>query len=77
MAKYSITAFDVQRVQEKYGLLGRKTVEDEILRMETPGGSVYLRKSAVEQTGDSWNRVKRRFSGLAGEKNIPFTDLTK
>lgn len=76
MAKSSITSFDVQRVQEKAGLLKQKTTEDEILRMETSGGSIYLRKSAVENAGDSWTRVKRRFSNLAGEKNIPFIDRT-
>ena len=49
MAKSSITSFDVQRVQEKTGFLKQKTTEDEILRMETSGGSIYLRKSAVRE----------------------------
>lgn len=77
MAKSSITAFSIQPAEEKAGLFGRKTVPDEILRMETPGGSIYLRKSAVEDAGDSWSRVKRRLRNLAGEKGIPFTDSTK
>ena len=77
VAKSSITAFAVAKVEEKAGLWGNKTVEEEVLRMDTAGGSIYLKRSAVERAGDSWTRVKRRFSTLAGEKNIPFTDQTK
>lgn len=77
MAKSSITAFDVERIQETAGRLRKKPLEDEVIRMETAGGAIYFRKSAVENAGDSWERVKRRFSNLAGEKKIPFTDRTK
>ena len=77
MAKSSITAFDVERIQETAGRLWKKPLEDEVIRMETAGGAIYLRKSAVENAGDSWERVKRRFSNLSGEKKIPFTDRTK
>lgn len=77
MAKSSITAIEVLEVREKAGLLGRRTQEDQFLRLETSGGSVYLRRSAVEDAGDSWKRVKRRIENLAQEKAIPFRDGTQ
>ena len=76
MAKSSITAFDVDRVREQAGFFGKKTIEDEVLRMETAGGAIYLRKSAVEAAGDNWKHFKRRLWNLAGEKGIPFEDHT-
>ncbi len=76
MAKSSITAIEVLEVQETSGLLGRRLQEDQFLRLETSGGSVYLRRSAVENAGDSWKRVKRRIENLAREKEIPFQDAT-
>lgn len=76
MAKSSITAFDVERVQEHTGFFGKRAVEDEMLRMETAGGAIYLRKSAVEAAGDNWKHFKRRLWNLAGEKGIPFEDHT-
>ena len=77
MAKSSITSIEVLKVREKAGLLGRRTEEEQFLRLKTAGGSVYLRKSAVEDAGDSWARVKRRIENLASEKNIPYRDTTK
>ncbi len=78
MAKNGITAFTVAKVEEKRaGLLGDRVVEEEVLRMDTPGGCVYLSRSAVERAGDSWTRVKRRLSSQAEEKSIPFWDGTK
>ncbi len=76
MAKSSITALEIQTCQERAGFLGRRTVSDEMLRMETSGGCIYLRKSTVEDAGDSWPRFKRRLSGLAREKGIPYQDTT-
>lgn len=76
MANSSIIAFDVEQTEEKLGFRGKKTLTDEVLRMETAGGSIYLRKSAVERAGDDWSRVKRRIENLAGEKDIPFADHT-
>lgn len=35
MAKSSITAFDVERIQETAGRLRKKPLEDEVIRMET------------------------------------------
>ncbi len=63
--------------EEKTGILGRRAVVDEVLRIETPGGKVYVKKSAVEGSGDSWKRLKRRMSNLAMEKGIPFLDETE
>lgn len=77
MAKSSITAIEVLAVQERAGFLGRRTREDQLLRLETAGGSIYLRQSAVEGAGDSWNRIKRRIENLAHEKSIPFRDGTQ
>ena len=51
--------------------------ELKILRLKTAGGSVYLRKSAVEDAGDSWARVKRRIEHLAREKDIHYQDSTE
>lgn len=77
MAKNSITSFHVETIQDRTGFLGRKTTEDELLRMDTAGGSIYLRKSAVERAGDNWEPLKRRMWNLAREKEIPFTDHTE
>ena len=76
MANSSITAFEIQKTTEQTGFLGRKTVSDEFLRMETAGGSIYLRKSAVERAGDDWLVLKGRIRNLAAEKEIPYTDQT-
>ena len=76
MAKSSITAFEISRIQEQVGLRKKKTVTDELLKMETPGGAVFLRKSALERAGDDWSKWKGRIRNLAGEKNIPYTDHT-
>lgn len=44
--------------------------------MDTPGGAIFLRKSALEHAGDDWTKLKGRIRNLAGEKNIPYTDHT-
>lgn len=76
MAKSSITAFAVEEIVEKTGFRGKKTVADELLRMETAGGNIYLRKSAVERAGDDWKTLKGRVRNLAAEKDIPYADST-
>ena len=76
MAKQHITGFEIRPLREKTGRIGRKTVEDQILRMEVPGGNIYLRKSTLQEAGDNWLRLKRRIARLAEEKDIPFTDYT-
>jgi hypothetical protein len=76
VAVYSIIAMGVERIAQTEGRRGRRTKEDEVLRMDTPGGSVYLRKSAVEAAGGSWRALKGRYAGFAAEKGIPFADHT-
>lgn len=74
MANSSITAFEIIRIQEQVGFRKKKTVTDELLKLETPGGAIYLRKSALEHAGDDWGRLKGRIRNLAAEKDIPYTD---
>lgn len=76
MAKSSITAFEISRIQEQAGLRRKKTISDELLKMDTPGGAIFLRKSTLEHAGDDWTKLKGRIRNLAGEKNIPYTDRT-
>ncbi len=76
MANSSITAFEITRTREQTGFRKKKTVDDELLKMETPGGAIYLRKSALEHAGDDWTRLKGRIRNLAAEKNIPYADHT-
>lgn len=76
MAKSSITSFDVTQVEEQFGFRRKKTVTDEVMKMETAGGAIYLRQSAVERAGDDWSRLKGRIRNLANEKAIPYTDHT-
>ena len=76
MAKSSITAFEFLRTQTQTGFRSRRTVSDELFRMETPGGSIYLSKSALERAGDDWGTFKGRIRNLAGEKDIPLADHT-
>lgn len=76
MANSSITAFDITQIQDQAGFRGKKTVTDELLKMETAGGAIYLRQSAVERAGDNWQTLKGRIRNLAAEKNIPYADHT-
>ena len=56
--------------------IGRKKVEDQILRMDIPGGSVFIRRSTLVEAGGNWVKLKRRITRLSEEKDIPFTDYT-
>ena len=77
MANQRIIGFEIRPLKERSGRPGRKkNTEDQILRMEVPGGSVYLRKSTLQEAGDNWQRLKRRIALLSLEKDIPFTDYT-
>ena len=77
MAKHSVIGFEISTLREPAGRRGRKIKEDQMLRMEVAGGSVYLRKSTLEAAGDNWLRFKHRLSRLAEEKGIPYTDDTE
>jgi hypothetical protein len=76
MGKSSITGFHILPGPAPSGRLKRSKA-DQVLRMDTPGGSIFLRQSAVEQAGGSWARVTGRMQNLAKEKAIPFQDETK
>lgn len=77
MAKTQITRISTRKVQEKTGLLGKKTVTDELLCMDLPGGSVCLRRSAVIAAGDNYFRLKRQMMDLAKDRGIEFVDETE
>lgn len=74
MSKTLFTGISVEKTIEKTGLLGRKTVTDELLRMELPGGSVTLRRSAVIAAGDNYFRLKDKLSEAAQKRGIPWTE---
>lgn len=74
MSKQQFIGIIVEKTAEKTGLLGRKTVTDELLRMELPGGSVTLRRSAVIAAGDNYFRLKNQLSEAAAKRGIPWTE---
>ena len=74
MSKTVFTGISVEKTIEKTGLLGRKTVTDELLRMELPGGSVTLRRSAVIAAGDNYFRLKNQLSEAAERLGIPWSE---
>ncbi len=76
MAKQQITGFEIRPIREKSGVFGRKKVEDQILRMDIPGGSVFIRRSTLVEAGGNWVKLKRKITRLSEEKDIPFTDYT-
>jgi hypothetical protein len=75
MAKSSITAITVQDLESPRTL--RRDRPDQVLRLDTAGGSIFLKKSTVDRAGDSWPRVTARLKSLAQQKHIPFQDQTK
>ena len=76
MAKQQITGFEIRPTREQSGLLGRRKTEDQILRMDVPGGSVFIRRSTLMDAGGNWVKLKRRITRLSEEKDIPLTDYT-
>lgn len=74
MSKQLFTGITVEKTVEKTGLLGRKTVTDELLRMELPGGSVTLRRSAVIAAGDNYFRLKNQLFEAARRLGIPWSE---
>lgn len=76
MAKNQITGFEIRPIREQSGLLGRRKTEDQILRMDVPGGSVFIRRSTLMDAGGNWVKLKRRITRLSEEKDIPLTDYT-
>ena len=76
MAKQQITGFEIRPIRDKSGKKKKKKTEDQILRMDVPGGSVYIRRSTLMDAGGNWPKLKRRITRLSEEKDIPLTDYT-
>ena len=74
MSKTLFTGISVEKVVEKTGLLGRKIHTDELLRMELPGGSITLRRSAVIAAGDNYFRLKSQLAEAAEKRGIPWNE---
>ena len=70
----SIEEIALTAVSEHTGFRGRKLTTVEALCLKTRGGNIYLKRSAVEGAGNSWQLLCRRLQSLAGEKGIPFSD---
>ncbi len=70
----AIQEISLTTITQRTGFRGRKQKHDEAICLKTGGGSIFLRKSAVEDAGNSWKLLTRRLETLAQEKSIPFTD---
>ena len=69
-----IQEISLTTVTEHTGFRGRKQTTEEAVCLKTAGGNIYLKKSAVEGAGNSWQLLVRRLKNLSTEKNIPFSD---
>lgn len=74
MAGGKLTGVRVEKVEDRVGLLGRKTVSDEMLCLGFPGGSVCIRRSAVIGAGDNYFRLKRQLMELAQVRELPWQE---
>lgn len=70
MAGAKLTGVRVEKVEDRIGLLGKKSVSDELLCLEFPGGSVCIRRSAVIGAGDNYFRLKRQVAELAQARGL-------
>ena len=70
----SIQEISLTTVTEQAGFLGRKQTTEEAICLKTAGGTIYLKKSAVEGAGNSWQLLLRRLRNLSAEKHIPFSE---
>lgn len=70
-----IEEISLTTITERTGFRGRKQTTEEAVCLKTGGGSIYLKKSAVEGAGNSWALLVRRIQNLALEKKIPLSDL--
>lgn len=77
MAGSKIKEVCLEEFTERTGILGRKTVTEERIRMTLDRGAIYLRESAVSGTGDSWKRVKNSIRLSARQQGIPTVDRRK
>ena len=74
MAGGKLTAVRVEKVEDRVGLLGRKTLTDEMLCLSYPGGSVCIRRSAVIGAGDNYFRLKRQVLELAQARGLSWQE---
>lgn len=74
MADAKITGITLMNITEKTGILGRKIITEEQVRLMTPGGSIYLRQHVLEDTGDSWKLFQARLRENASQHGIPYED---
>lgn len=70
----SIQEISLTTVTERTGFRGRKQITDEAICLKTAQGNIYLKKSAVEGAGNSWQLLLRRLRNLSAEKHIPFSE---
>lgn len=70
----AIQEISLTTITHRTGFRGRKQQTDEAICLKTAGSSIYLRKSAVEDAGNSWKLLTRRLQTMALEKSIPFSD---
>ena len=73
--EHTILAISVLPVREAHTIRGRKVRGDQYLVLETRGGAVYLRRSAVEEAGGSWERLLDQARASAGKHGVPFFPL--
>ena len=69
-----IQEISLTTVTEHTGFRGRNQTTEEAVCLKTAGGNIYLKKSAVEGAGNSWQLLVRRLRNLSAEKQIPFSD---
>lgn len=70
----TIHKISLTTVTERTGFRGRRQTAEEAICLKTDGGNIYLKKSAVEGAGNSWQLLVRRLRNLSAEKKIPFTE---
>ena len=71
--EHTIIAISVLPVRDPRPMKGRKVRNDQYLALETRNGTVYLRRSAVEEAGGSWQRVLEQARESAYKHGVPFS----
>lgn len=74
MADARITGITLMNITETTGFLGRNVTSQEQVRLIISGGSIYLRQSVVDATGDNWRLFLSRLRENAKQHGIPFDD---
>ena len=76
MAENNITGITIDAFTQRSGFMGRRITTEQVLTMEFPGGRCILRRSTLEEAGDSWKLFRKRLETLAEKKGIPYQDNT-